>query len=123
MKRSTVFIATIAAGLALAAIVRSPAPAETIVYEYAGLPGPVDNCKWFDDNLNDHSEGSMIHLTDLLYNREALIPGATVSVTQSETTARGDRVVQFDLHGRLLCAQAAALNPAIVEATPTPPAP
>ena len=111
----------VAAGLALAAIVRGPAAAETIAYVYAALPGPVDNCKWFDDNVNDHSEGPMIRLTDLLYNRAALTPQATVSVTQTETTARGDQVVQFNLNGRLLCTGAAALHPEITEASPTAP--
>ena len=107
--------------LALALAGRAPAPAETVVYAYAALPGPVENCTWFDDNLNDHSENAMIRLTDLIYNRAALPPGATVNVTQSATTGRGDREAGFTLNGRLLCAGAAAFNPEIVEATPTPP--
>jgi len=122
MKRSTLFAAAAATMLALALAGRTPAPAETVVYSYAALPGPIDNCKWFDDNLNDHSEEAIVHLTDLLYNRAALPPGESVNVTQSGTTARGDQILAFTLHGRLLCAGAAAFHPEMVEATPTPPA-
>lgn len=121
MKRSTLFAAVVIAALALAVVARTPAPAETIAYTYAALPGPVANCQWFDDNLNDHAEGSMVRLTDLLYNRAALPAGTAVNVSGSSTTARGDQVVQFQVNGRLLCAGAAALNPSITEATPTPP--
>lgn len=99
----------------------TPAPAETIVYEFAALPGPVVNCQWFDDNLNDHSIDAMIRQTDLLYNRVALPPDVTVAVSQTATTARGDQVAQFDLHGRLLCAGAAVFHPEMTESTPSPP--
>ncbi len=120
MKRSMLF-AMAAVTLALALAGRAPAPAETVAYVYAALPGPVENCTWFNDNLNDHSESSMIRLTDLLYNRAALPPGATVNVTQNATTGLGNQEAGFTLHGRLLCAGAAAFHPEIVEATPTPP--
>jgi len=119
MKRSMLFVAA-AGTLALALAGRAPAPAETVVYVYAALPGPVSNCTWFDDNLNDHSESGMIRLTDLIYNRAALPPGANVNVSQTATTGRGDQEVGFTLNGRLLCAGAAAFRPEIVEATPTP---
>lgn len=120
MKRSTHLVIFAAAALGLAAVAGKSAPAETIAYSYVALPGPVDNCRWFDDNLNDHSESSMIRLTDLLYNRAALPPGTGVAVSGSALSARGDQLVQFDLHGRLLCAGAAALHPELTEATPTP---
>lgn len=119
MKRSTVFAAIAAVALTIALTSRTPA--ETIVYAYAALPGPVANCTWFNDNLNDHSEASMIRLTDLLYNRAALPPGANVNVSAGAPDGRGDQDLQFTLNGRLLCAGAAALHPEIVEATPTPP--
>lgn len=121
MKRSTVFVAIAAAAVTAGLATRAPAPADTVVYSYAALPGPVSNCTWFDDNLNDHSEASMIRITDLLYNRAALPPGATVNVTERTTTSRGDQELGFTLNGRLLCAGAAAFHPEIVEATPTPP--
>jgi hypothetical protein len=119
MKRSWIF-----AGLGIAALATAlagRAPADTIAYSFAALPGPVSNCQFFNDNLNDHSETAIVRLTDLIYNRAALPPGATVSVSQTAMSARGDQLVQFDLHGRLLCAGAAALHPEITEALPTPP--
>ncbi|MBV8373792.1 MAG: hypothetical protein JOY69_11080 [Candidatus Eremiobacteraeota bacterium] len=97
------------------------APAETVAYSYPALPGPVANCVWFDDNLNDHSIDAIIRQTDLLYNRAPLPPGATVAVSQTGTTARGDQIAQFTLNGRLLCAGATAFHPEMTEATPTPP--
>ncbi len=124
MKRSSVF-ATLA-GTALVVVAASAtisAPAETIAYSYAALPGPVSNCQWFDDNLNDRSIDAIIRQTDLLYNRAALPPGVAVTVSQTATTARGDQVAQFTVNGRLLCAGAAALHPEMTEATPTPPSP
>jgi hypothetical protein len=120
MKRPLLLVAAAAATLALALAGLAPAPAETVVYIYAALPGPVSNCTWFDDNLNDHSESAMIRLTDLLYNRAALPPGANVNVSQTATTGRGDQELGFTLNGRGLCAGAAAFHPEIVEATPTP---
>jgi hypothetical protein len=122
MKRSTVFISLVAAAFAAAAgSAMVPAPAETIAYSYAALPGPVSTCQWFDDNLNDHSIDAIIRQTDLLYNRATLPPGVAVAVSQTGTSGRGDQLVQFDLHGRLLCAGAAALHPEMTEATPSPP--
>ena len=121
MKGPTVFSLVAATAAVMALATRAPAPAETVVYSYAALPGPVANCTWFNDNINDHSEDTMIHLTDLIYNRAALPPGANVNVTERTTTSRGDQELGFTLNGRLLCAGSAAFHPEIVEATPTPP--
>jgi hypothetical protein len=119
MKRSMVFASLIAAGfIAAAGSVIAPASAETIAYSYAALPGPVSNCQWFDDNLNDHSIDAIIRQTDLLYNRATLQPGFDVAVSATATTLRGDQLVQFDLKGRLLCAGATALHPEMTEAPP-----
>ena len=72
------------AGTAFAAIVliaSAAAPAQPILFSFTGLPGAVDTCKWFDDNLNsDRSIGSLSRQTDLLYNRIALPAGADVAV-------------------------------------------
>ncbi len=124
MKHSMVFVSLLVAALVLSwASATISAPAETIAYSYAALPGPVSNCQWFDDNLNDHSIDAMIRQTDLLYNRAALPPDVTVTVSQTATTARGDQVAQFAVNGRLLCAGASALHPEMTEASPTPPSP
>jgi hypothetical protein len=124
MKRSTVFVSLMAVAFSVAAASAIvSAPAETIAYSYAALPGPLANCQWFDDNLNDHSIDAMIRQTDLIYNRKALPPGAAVSVSQTGVTARGDQLAAFDLNGRLLCAGASVLHPDMTEAAPTPPGP
>jgi hypothetical protein len=124
MKRSSIFATLAGTALVLAAASATvSAPAETIAYSYAALPGAVSNCQWFDDNLNDRSIDAIIRQTDLLYNRAALPPGVAVTVSQTATTARGDQVAQFALNGRLLCAGASALHPEMTEATPTPPSP
>jgi hypothetical protein len=122
MKRSTIFISLVAGAFAAAAgSAMVPAPAETIAYSYAALPGPVSTCQWFDENLNDHSMDAIIRQTDLLYNRAALPPGVAVTVSQTAATARGDQVAQFTLNGRLLCAGAAVLHPEMTEAIGSPP--
>ena len=124
MKRSTGYVLLVAAALlAAGGSLTVPARAETIAYSYAALPGPVTNCQWFDDNLNDHSIDAIIRQTDLLYNRAALTPGANVAVSQTAMTMNGDQLVQFDLHGRLLCAGATALHPEMTENPMVPPIP
>jgi hypothetical protein len=127
MKRPTglfrSLIAAAAASFAVAASAVVPAASETIVYAYPALPGPVGNCQWFNDNVNDRSIDAIVRQTDLLYNRVALTPDTPVTVTQTATTALGAQLVQFDLGRRLLCAGAQALHPELPEPSPPPPEP
>lgn len=106
MKRTTIAAAlfALAAGLGAAA-----APAATILYTFAGLPGPSASCKWFDDNLTDRSIDALTRQTDLLYNRVALPAGASVSVAGTATTAQGSPLVDFQLGSRNICTSAEAL--------------
>lgn len=99
----------------------SRAHADPIVYDYPALPGPVANCKWFDDNINNHSLASIIRQTDLIYNLKALAAGQNVAVSGTATTELGGQLVQFDLDRRLLCVTAEAINPTLPAPTPTPP--
>lgn len=91
--------------------------ADTIVYTYPGLPGPVANCQWFDDNINDRSIDAIIRQTDLIYNRLALPAGENVAITQTATSAAGAQLVAFNVNRRLLCADSSAFH---AEPTPTP---
>ncbi|HEY3675705.1 MAG TPA: hypothetical protein VGK84_06895 [Candidatus Tumulicola sp.] len=122
MKRlSALTVSTLAAGAAIVAFATSPARSETIYYQFPALPGPVANCQWFDDNINDRSTDSIVRQTDLIYNRVALIPNSTVAVSGSATTQKGSQVVQFDVAGRLLCADATVIHPEVAEPSPSPP--
>lgn len=108
MKRSAL---TAIAFAAIAALVGVAAPAQTILYSFAGLPGSVDTCTWFNDNLNsDRSIGAMARQTDLLYNRIALPAGAPVALGATATSARGSTLVDFKLGGRTVCADSEAIN-------------
>jgi hypothetical protein len=113
--------AALVLGGALLALATQPARSETIYYEFAALPGPVANCQWFDDNINDRSTDSIVRQTDLIYNREALTPNTSVSITGSAPTLKGSQVVQFDVAGRLLCAEATVIHPEVPEPSPSPP--
>ena len=84
--------------------------ADTIVYTYPALPGPVANCQWFDDNINDRAIDALIRQTDLLYNRAALPAGVNVAITQTATTAAGAQEAGFDLNRRSLCADSAVFR-------------
>ena len=107
MKRPTAAAAAFAVMLALAA---GAARAQPILYVFTGLPGAVDQCKWFDDNLNaDRSVGALTHQTDLLYNRVALPVDQQVTVTGTATTAEGEALVDFNLGSRRICTAAEAL--------------
>ena len=92
-----------------ACLAAASAPAATILYTYAGLPGPSDSCKWFDDNLTDRSIDALTRQTDLLYNRVALPAGDAVSVAGTATTALGAPLVDFQLGSRNICTSAEAL--------------
>jgi hypothetical protein len=102
-------IALIAAALIAAATVISPA--ESVVYTFVALRGDVSTCQWFDENLNDRSEGALVRQTDLLYNRVALPPGAPVTVTQTAAATTGTQLLGFQLDRTTLCAGAEAIRP------------
>ncbi len=102
-------IALVAAALVAAATVVSPA--ESVVYKFVALRGDVSTCQWFDENLNDRSEGALVRQTDLLYNRVALPPGAPVTVTQTATSTSGTQLLAFQLNRTALCAGAEAIRP------------
>jgi hypothetical protein len=113
------YAAIVLAGIALG-FATLPARSETIYYQFPALPGPVANCQWFDDNINDRSIDAIVRQTDLIYNRLALTPNTNVAVTGSATTLRGAQVVQFDVNGRLLCAEATVMHPDLVEPSASP---
>jgi hypothetical protein len=119
VKRRT--FAAIFLSAAVLGIAALPARSETIYYQFPALPGPVANCQWFDDNINDRTTDSLVRQTDLIYNRLALVPNSTVTVTGSATTQKGAQVVQFDVAGRLLCAEATVIHPDLTEPSPSPP--
>ncbi|HZY97327.1 MAG TPA: hypothetical protein VFE35_09510 [Candidatus Cybelea sp.] len=106
MKRPTAAAAAFAAIVALAGSVAS---AQTILFSFTGLRGAVDTCKWFDDNLADRSVGALTRQTDLLYNRIALPPDASVTIGGTVTTANGEPLVDFSLGGKTICAAAEAI--------------
>jgi hypothetical protein len=113
LKRASILIAVI--GLALAAAGARTQAADRVVYQFAALQGGVDQCRWFDDNLNDRTESSLVRQVDALYNRVALPPDAPVTVTASATAASGEPLLGFTLDRRSLCAGAEAIRP-----TPAP---
>jgi hypothetical protein len=122
MKRlSALTVSTIAAGAAILAFATLPARSDTIYYQFPALPGPAENCQWFDDNINDRSTDSIVRQTDLIYNRLALVPNTTVNVSGSATTQKGTQEVAFDVNGRLLCAEATVIHPELTEPSPSPP--
>jgi hypothetical protein len=119
VKRGT--FGAISLSAVILALVALPARSETIYYQFPALPGPVANCQWFDDNINDRTTDSLVRQTDLIYNRLALVPNSTVTATGSATTQKGTQVVQFDVAGRLLCAEATVIHPDLTEPSPSPP--
>jgi hypothetical protein len=94
--------------------------ADSVTYVYAALPGPINNCQWFDAHLNDRDTGALDQIADLLYNRAALVQGTPVTITQSGTTDSGVPLSAFRYNGRLLCAQSEAVLPATPSPAPTP---
>jgi hypothetical protein len=122
MKRlpALVFSSLLAIGVsgACAGVRASAAP---IAYAYSALPGPATTCKWFDDNINDHSLDAIIRQTDLIYNRAPLEPGVNVAVNGTATTALGGALVSFDYTRRLMCVTSEAIDPTQPQPTPTPP--
>ena len=97
--------------MALAAVATTRSPAENVAYTFAALRGDVSTCRWFDENLNDRSEGALIQQTDVLYNRVALPAGAAVTVTQTATTTAGTQLLGFRLDNAMLCAGVEAIRP------------
>ncbi len=104
-------MAATAAFAAIAALTCAAAPAQTIMYTFAGLPGgAADTCKWFDDQLNtDRSIGALTRQTDLLYNRVALPVDTAVAVGGTATTEEGEALVDFKLGSRTICTAAEAI--------------
>lgn len=114
MKRPSAAAAVFALLLALGA---GGASADPILYTFTGLRGgAADACKWFNDNLTDRSIDALSRQTDLLYNRIALPVDQNVTVRGTATTEQGEPLVDFDLHGALICTTAEA----IYGATPMP---
>jgi predicted pyridoxine 5'-phosphate oxidase superfamily flavin-nucleotide-binding protein len=95
----------------LVAIGTARSEAENVVYQFPALRGDVSTCEWFDENLNDRSEGALIRQTDALYNRLALPVGAPVTVTQTATTSGGTQLLGFRLDGAGLCAGVETIRP------------
>jgi hypothetical protein len=120
MKRSRMVLWLGVAAVALVSATAT-APAETTVFRFVALPGSAATCKWFDDNINDRSIGAMVRQTDLIYNRAPLPPDKPVTVSGTATTALGERLSDFKLDGRLLCAGTQALDASVPEVTPSPP--
>lgn len=109
LKRVSVLTALV--GLICAAAIRPTHAADQVVYEFAALRGGVDQCQWFDDNINDRSEGALVRQVDALYNRVALPPGAPVNVTQNASAASGATLLGFTLDRSMLCAGSDAIRP------------
>jgi hypothetical protein len=106
MKRPSFSAVAFAVIVALAA---GAASAQTILFSFTGLPGAVDTCKWFDDNLSDRSIGALTRQTDLLYNRIALPAGRSVAIVGTAVTAQGEQLVDFSLNSRVVCTAAEAI--------------
>lgn len=120
MKRHALFASLLALMLATAALIAAaPAPAQSILYTFTGLPGQAATCVWFDDNLNDRSLDALIRQTDLLYNRIALPAGQPITVSQTVTSKKGTGIVEFQLGGKIVCTGADAVNPPTPEPSPT----
>jgi hypothetical protein len=115
-----VFIGLFCAVVLALSLLPSVSRADSVTYVYAALPGPIDNCQWFDAHLNDRDTGALSQIVDLLYNRAALTPGTPVTITQSGTTDSGVPLSAFRYNGRLLCAQSEAVLPATPSPPPTP---
>jgi hypothetical protein len=113
LKRASILTALVA--LICSAAIRPSHAADQVVYGFAALRGNVDQCQWFDDNLNDRSEPALVRQVDALYNRVALPPNAPVNVTQNATAASGEPLLGFTLDRTMLCAGTEAIRP-----TPAP---
>jgi hypothetical protein len=102
---------TAAAAFALTVILGAgAASAQPILFTFTGLRGgAVDTCKWFDDNLQDRSIGTLTRQTDLLYNRIALPADATVAVRGTAVTDEGEQLVDFQLNSATICTAAEAI--------------
>jgi hypothetical protein len=101
-------------------ILPSASRADSVTYVYAALPGPIDNCRWFDAHLNARDTGSIAQLVELLYNRAAPVPGTPVTITQTGTSEAGVPLSAFTYNGRVLCAQSEAVLPPTPSPPPTP---
>lgn len=106
---------------AIVAVASAAASAQPILYTFTGLPGAVDTCKWFDDNLNsDRSIDSMTRQTDLLYNRIPLPAGANVAPGGHATSNAGDELIDYTLGSKTFCSTAEAVFGPTPEPSATP---
>lgn len=121
LKRASILTALV--GLICAGAIRPSNAADQVVYQFAALRGGVDQCQWFDDNLNDRSEAALVRQADALYNRVALPPGAPVNVTQNATAASGQQLLGFTIDRTQLCAGADAIRPSPAPSETPSPAP
>jgi hypothetical protein len=112
-----------AAAAAFAFLVTSAAGAASaspILFVFTGLRGgAADTCKWFDDNINDRSVDALTRQTDLLYNRIALPPDASVAVRGTAVTDQGEQLVDFNLGSALICTGAEAIYGPTPSPSPT----
>jgi hypothetical protein len=116
MKPNAAAAIAFAAGVVMAG---TAAPAQPILFTFTGLPGAVDTCKWFDDNLEDRSLVALTRQTDLLYNRIALPAGTDVTVGGTATSAAGDQLVDYKLGPKTVCSTARAIYGPTPEPSPT----
>jgi|SRR6516162_3732307 hypothetical protein len=101
--------AAAAAFASIVALAGGAASAQTILYSFTGLPGAVDTCKWFNDNLTDRSIDALVRQTDLLYNKIALPPDAPVTVGRTAIAQNGESLVDFSLGRETVCGPAEAI--------------
>jgi hypothetical protein len=106
MKRPS---AAAAAFTLVVALAGGAASAQTILYTFTGLRGPVDTCKWFDDDLVDRSIDALTRQTDLLYNRIALPTETDITVRGTAVTAQGEQLVDFSVNSARICTAAEAV--------------
>jgi len=106
MKRSQ---AALAAFTLIVTLAVSTASAQPILFSFAALPGAVDTCKWFDDNISDRSVDALTRQTDLLFNRVALPAGNEVRVGGSAVTGQGQQLIDFALGSRTVCTDSEAI--------------
>lgn len=105
-----------AAALALVASTPLTARADQVLYNFVALRGPASMCQWFDDKINDRGLDSIIHQTDMLYNRTTLKAGAQVANVQTAALQNGTNVAGFTVNGVQLCAGDDAINPSATPA-------
>ena len=64
--------------------------------------------------------GALTRQTDLLYNRVALPPGASVAVGGTAVSAEGEQLVDFKLNSATICSTAEVVYGATPSPSPSP---